>query len=447
MTSPNLSHNLSARDAALLARAELERRRRNDRPLMPVFRNSALWAQTATDREWILSGPSETGKTFATMYRLHMLLSQTPNARATILRKVRATLFGTALETWARVIRYGGIPVEEHGGNRPNFYTYPNGARVFIGGLDNANKILSGERDFIYVNQAEELSETDWEILTTRTTGRGSVSTTPMLFGDCNPADPDHWIVKRSNDGHLTLKTTQHEDNPSLWANEEWTAQGVRSLSTLDALTGARYLRLRLGMWVYSEDDESFIPDIVIWDNCRKEMPPLNDNQPMVLGLDAAVNNDCFAIVGVTRDPENQDHLAVRFSRVWYPDGQKLDYEMIENEIRNIVATYNVVQIAYDPYQVHYLAQRLAEVVWCDPFNQGALRLESDAALRQLIMQRRIIHDGQHPELRAHMLMAGAKMDAEGHKLRIVKRQSGHKIDAVVALSMACYKALDLNLW
>jgi phage terminase large subunit-like protein len=42
---------------------------------------------------------------------------------------------------------------------------------------------------------------------------------------------------------------------------------------------------------------------------------------------------------------------------------------------------------------------------------------------------------------------ADAKIDDTGHKLRIVKRQSHLKIDAAVALSMAAYRALELNLY
>jgi phage terminase large subunit-like protein len=96
---------------------------------------------------------------------------------------------------------------------------------------------------------------------------------------------------------------------------------------------------------------------------------------------------------------------------------------------------------------LHYLAQRLTDVVWCDPFNQNAMRLESDAQLRTLIIQRGIGHDGSMTTLREHLMNADAKIDDTGHKLRIVKRQSHLKIDAAVALSMAAYRALELNLY
>jgi hypothetical protein len=37
-----------------------------------------------------------------------------------------------------------------------------------IGGMDKPTKIMSSEYDFIYVQEAIELTETDWENLTTR---------------------------------------------------------------------------------------------------------------------------------------------------------------------------------------------------------------------------------------------------------------------------------------
>jgi hypothetical protein len=159
----------------------------------------------------------------------------------------------TVLRTWRRIIALRG-GVEVYGGHRPQFYRYPNGAVVWIVGLDNPDKILSGEFGAAYVNQAEELSLNDWETLSTRVTGRGSVNPRPMLFGDCNPSAEDHWIKRRA-DGHvLTLLDSRHEDNPTLYDESgRITAQGQRTMAVLDALTGVRYQRLRLGLWVGAE--------------------------------------------------------------------------------------------------------------------------------------------------------------------------------------------------
>ena len=112
-----------------------------------------------------------------------------------------------------------------------------------------------------------------------------------------------------------------------------------------------------------------------------------------------------------------------------------------------MIERFNVVQVCYDPFQLHYLAQRLTDVVWCKPFNQGADRLEADVQLRSLIVHRKIFHDGSFHELRSHLGNADAKVDDTGHRLRMVKRNASGKIDAAVALSMASYRTLELNLY
>lgn len=145
----------------------------------------------------------------------------------------------------------GEEKAHDFGGTKAQLYTYSNGSRLWCGGLDKPKKVLSGERDWIYVNQAEELTLEDWEVCHTRTTGRGGVTQYPMTFGDCNPSSEDHWILKRDT---LKVFQSKHEDNPSLFtASGVLTAQGVRTMQTLDSLTGVRKKRLRYGQWVGAE--------------------------------------------------------------------------------------------------------------------------------------------------------------------------------------------------
>ena len=227
----------------------------------------------------------------------------------------------------------------------------------------------------------------------------------------------------------------------------DWTEQGLKTIDKLQSLTGPRYARLYLGDWVRDDGPESFLPAMALWDQCTTDVAQLDQHQPVVIALDAAISGDTFALVAVSRDVTNPERVVVRDCRIWVPGGTALDYTQIETEIRDMIERYNVVQIAYDPYQLHYFAQRLADVVWTEPFNQNADRLESDVTLRTMIVQRKIMHDGSHTQLREHLANADAKIDESGHKLRIVKRASHLKIDAAVALSMATYRAVELNLW
>lgn len=203
----------------------------------------------ATGREVILSGPSETGKTVAACLKAHHLCSTYPGANGAIVRKTAKSLHGSVLQTFKRITT--GLPVVPFGGEYVEKYIYPNGSVIWTGGLDNPDKVLSSERDFIYVNQAEELTLNDWEMLTTRTTGRAAVIPFPQTYGDCNPGGSKHWIRERAN---LVLLTSVHQDNPTLYTKDgELTEQGKRTLETLQALTGVRRKRLLEGIWATAE--------------------------------------------------------------------------------------------------------------------------------------------------------------------------------------------------
>lgn len=232
---------------AVLAEQEIRRRKRL---WCPTFRGSSLVAQTIEDHEWVLAGPAETSKTWACMWRLDQLLRSTPGARAAVVRKVRGDMGGTVLQTFERLSRVGG-GVEAYGGRHPEFYQYANGSVLYVGGMDRPGKVLSGERDWICVNQLEQLLLQDFETLTTRCTGRGAKTPSPMIFGDCNPEGPNHWILKRPE---LKVLQSRHEDNPSLYDDDgHLTEQGVRTMRILDSLTGVRKERLRYGRWVAAE--------------------------------------------------------------------------------------------------------------------------------------------------------------------------------------------------
>lgn len=189
-----------------------------------------------------------------------------------------------------------------------------------------------------------------------------------------------------------------------------------------------------------------FLPDMALWRACQDDVAPPDARTPLVVGLDASVSGDTFAVVAVSRHPDDRERVAVRHVRVWAPQGQPLDYGAIEAELRAFLAAHNVVQVAYDPYQAHYLAQRLSDTVWCEPFSQGADRLEADRQLLDVIVQKRLSHDGD-ATLTQHVAHADRKLDTDGRRLRIVKRTPTGHIDACVALSMATARCLSLNLW
>jgi hypothetical protein len=213
------------------------------------------------DPEVVLAGPAETGKTLAWLWKLHTLAYKYPGCQLAIVRKRKSDITGSVFHTFKRdLLADYGPGTRIYGGEHPQWIDYPGKARIWIGGMDDPGKTLSSERDLIYINQAEELSLSDWEYLTRPVTGRGAVMPYTQLVGDCNPSTPSHWIRQRARSQNgtqaaLSLFESTHKDNPTLWdpVRQEWTGQGVRSLERLSRMTGTRKQRLFHGLWVAPE--------------------------------------------------------------------------------------------------------------------------------------------------------------------------------------------------
>jgi len=274
------------------------------------------------DPEVIAEGPAETGKTLASCWKLHLLASKYPKSQWVIVRKIQRDLYGSVLQTWERVIK--DAPVKSYGGEKPEKYQYPNGSTVWVAGMDNPGKVLSSERDGMYVNQAEQLVLDDWESLTTRTTGRNAVVPYPQVFGDCNPAGSGHWIRERSKKGILRLIHTRHQDNPTLYDDAGViTEQGKRSSERLGNLSGVRRKRLFEGIWATAEGAvyDTFDSSVHV------KVRPDSEIVSWYLAMDEGYTNPAVILL-IGEDSDKRWHIA----REWYERG-KLESVVIDQAL------------------------------------------------------------------------------------------------------------------
>lgn len=234
-------------------------------------------------------GPAGTGKSRACLEKLHLLCEKYPNVRCLIARKTRESLTEAALFTFEEKVVPDGHPMNVTAIRRSHRtkYTYPNGSEIAVVGLDKPGKIMSTEFDLVYVQEATECEEADFESLSSRL--RNGVLPFQQLLFDCNPDAPEHWIRQRSLQGRWRLIASLHEDNPTLFqlAHEgttpgdpawpdahpalgrpgRFTEFGLKYLARLDNLTGPRYKRLRLGLWAGAEGAvyEEFTAEAHVW--------------------------------------------------------------------------------------------------------------------------------------------------------------------------------------
>jgi PBSX family phage terminase large subunit len=213
-------------------------------------RGSARAIFSMQEPEIILAGPAGTGKSRAWLEKLHLACLLHPNLRASMVRKTRRSLTESGMVTyWQKVLpQYDGVQWKAS----DQHYQYRNGSILAVGGLDKPSKIMSSEWDIILFQEATEGTEEDWESLSTRL--RNGKNSYAQLVGDVNPGPPTHWIKQRANAGKTIMLESRHEDNPLLFDdNGMMTPEGERYIGILDALTGVRYLRLRLGLWAAAE--------------------------------------------------------------------------------------------------------------------------------------------------------------------------------------------------
>lgn len=246
-------------------------------------------------------------------------------------------------------------------------------------------------------------------------------------------------------------------------------------------LSEAEYLRLHENQWTSSVD--SFLP-IEWYDACKDDTQPMYDGlddhlmvdeqgvlrpsdpraglpnggrTPCVLSIDAAVSNDCIAMALTHRNTRDTTRAHTGWARVWYPPkGGKFDYGSVgglKDTIRYMCKNYNVVQVAYDPYQLHDVATEMTRegVAWFREFSQGIPRAEADKQLHNMIRDKSWSWNFKNPEtadqVRTHFQNAGKKQSlTEDTKFRIVKKAPNSKIDSTIAISMGVAETMRLDL-
>src|SRR5690625_266521 len=165
--------------------------------------------------EIMLAGPPGTGQSRASLEKIHLCAERYPGMRALIARKTRVSLTQTGLVTLEDHVLPEGHPgLQGAQRSHRSTYQYPNGSEIVVGGMDNPVKVMSAEYDLIYVQEATELLESDWEQLTTRL--RNGRMPYQQIIGDCNPSPPPHLEKPPGHPCVPLLLHTRDQENSGL---------------------------------------------------------------------------------------------------------------------------------------------------------------------------------------------------------------------------------------
>lgn len=332
---------------------------------------SNLELQTDESPEVLMSGSAGTGKSRACLEKIHRLCQTVPGVRVLIARKTRVSLTESALVTFERDVLGSAHPMVLFGASRMyrHSYDYPNGSQIVLGGLDKPTRIMSTEYDLIYVQEAIELTELEWESLSSRL--RNNVLPYQQLLGDTNPAYPTHWLKKRTERGLTRMIYCRHEDNPVLYdpVKKQWTERGLLYLERLNKLSGVTKKRLRDGLWVASEGAVyPFDPAIHLLGNNRQPI----DFKYFVGGIDWGFTNPgVLQVWGI--DTDNRMYLVYEIYR---RDEQILS--LIDPETGKVLQPGWWVTRAHEAqrrFNLRWIACDPAEPSYIDAFKRSGLRV------------------------------------------------------------------------
>lgn len=202
--------------------------------------------------EFMYSGRRVGGKSWLGCFKARCYAQKFPGARVAICREERASMEATTLVT----LRQEVIGYERWAAwwkeSKSALYL-PNGSEIHVFGLDKPGRALGARYGFMFVDQAEQLSEDQFEIANSCCMQVGMPWS--QFFGAYNPEGPSHWAYLRylPDDGD----GLRFRENGTCFAEVVHTqpddfmdrlTQAGRD--RLDGMTGTLGLRLRWGKWV-----------------------------------------------------------------------------------------------------------------------------------------------------------------------------------------------------
>lgn len=241
----------------------------------------------------LLFGGSRSGKTFVLVYAIICRALQAPGSRHAILRyRFNAVKQSVGYDTLPKVMRLA-FPRLKYELNRSDwFIRLPNGSEIWLGGLDDhqrVDKILGKEFATVYFNECSEIS---YHAVTTAMSRLAQKTKVPnKAFFDCNPSGKSHWsyqlfVEKNEPQNKTPLRFPEHyicmQMNPQGNAVNLPPGYVEETLAGLPERQRQRFLE---GSWL--DDMAGALWQRAMIDPYRVVNPP--ELQRIVIGVDPAV--------------------------------------------------------------------------------------------------------------------------------------------------------------
>lgn len=266
---------------------------------------------TATEREVLYSGAFGAGKSRAVALKCAMRAS-IPGSREGLCRKHLVTLKATTLKT---LLEQDGelppvLPLGTYSHNKSEkTIKIRGGGEIVYFGLDDEEKIGSYNLSGCGVDEAVELTESDWRQLRGRIRMKNP-QVRNQLYGACNPGPPSHHLAERFGlaDGHKCRENCRAIQTRSV---DNWflPADYIEDLQTFQGVSKLRYVE---GKWVGSEG--------LVYDRWDRQTFVKARSGPwarIVVGMDEGYTNPAV-MLKMCIDSDGRIHIA----QEWYKTRQ-----------------------------------------------------------------------------------------------------------------------------
>lgn len=184
---------------------------------------------TPTQRQWfddrtrelLIEGSAGSGKTIFACLKSIKYGLEYKNASIYIYRKTLPSLKRTSLKEIRGLLGKYHIPYDENK-SEGRIVLEQTGSTMYFGALDESSKVRSINADMIYIEQAEEITDTEFYTELMLRLGRGEASKQPGGYSQMlmvvQPEDEEHWIYKRFHEYYDATNKYEREkrENQSL---------------------------------------------------------------------------------------------------------------------------------------------------------------------------------------------------------------------------------------
>lgn len=200
-------------------------------------------------RHLMVMGSAGSGKTIFACTKVILYALKYPNARIGVFRQTLPSLRETAWREIVELLENYNIDYKENKSN--GLVTLSNGSTISFTPVDDEKKLRSLNLDFVYVEQAEEITEEAFIELDLRIRNEVSKKYGGQMLVVVQPSSKSHWLYRlfyqeKPNDPDYKKVHFSYLDNPFLPVEQRKVYEGLKETNY------DRYLTHTLGEWISS---------------------------------------------------------------------------------------------------------------------------------------------------------------------------------------------------